>query len=78
MNKDNKNENIDNTDKKLHIPVVMCSILVKLIEDVYFKGYGDGYSVMYNEEFVGQDKTMLKEVDGVDKVIEDMIKKYCT
>jgi len=33
---------------------------------------------MYNEEFVGEDKTMLKDVCGVDKVVEDVMKKYCS
>jgi hypothetical protein len=69
---------LESQQEQLHIPVVMHSILVKLIKDTYFKGYGDGYSVMYNEEFVGEDKTMLKDVCGVDKVVEDVMKKYCS
>lgn len=73
----NEESKLDAQQEQLDIPVVMYSILVKLIKDVYFKGYGDGYSVMYNEEFVGEDKSILKQVDGIDKVVEDTLKKYC-
>lgn len=73
----NEESKLEAQQEQLDIPVVMHSILVKLIKDVYFKGYGDGYSVMYNEEFVGSDKSMLKQIDGIDKVVEDTLKKYC-
>jgi hypothetical protein len=78
MNKDNKNKRLNDTDKKLHISDVMNSILVDLIKEVYQRGYDDGHAEIYNAEFVGEDESKLIEIEGLDKILNDVVKKYCS
>tara|TARA_R100000900_G_C3301305_1_gene157781 strand:- start:42 stop:278 length:237 start_codon:yes stop_codon:yes gene_type:complete len=78
MDKNNKNTELDNSDKKLHISDVMNSILVDLIKEVYQRGYDDGHAEIYNAEFVGEDQTKLLEIEGVKHVVQDVIEKYCS
>jgi len=72
MNKDNKNENVDNTDKKLHISGVINSISPEIIEELYQMGFDDGYNTCVNVEL-----SMGSEPCGYDKVLEYIYKKYC-
>jgi hypothetical protein len=78
MNKNNKNKELNNTDKKLHISDIMNSILVNLIKEVYQRGYDDGHAEMYNAEFVGGGQIKLLEIEGIEQVVQDVIKKYCS
>jgi len=78
MEEVNKNTEVDNTDKKLHISDVMNSILVDLIKEVYQRGYDDGHAEIYNAEFVGEDKSKLIEIEGLDNILNDVVKKYCS
>lgn len=72
-----KSTKLDNTDKKLHISDVMHSILVKVITEAYRNGYDDGYAHIYNEEFVGKDQSKLMHIEGEEKVVSELLKKYC-
>ena len=49
MNKDNKNTELDNTDKKLHISDVMCSLLclIGILMKISKKGETDLLEKMY-------------------------------
>jgi hypothetical protein len=78
MNTDNKSTELDNTDKKLHISDVMNSILVDLIKEVYQRGYDDGHAEIYNAEFVGEDKSKIIEIEGLDNILNDVVRKYCS
>ena len=78
MKEVNKNTEVDNTDKKLHISDVIDSILVDLIKEVYQRGYDDGHAEIYNAEFVGYDKSKLIEIEGLDNILNDVVKKYCS
>lgn len=59
-------------------PDVMNSILVDLIKEVYQRAYNDGYAEIYNAEFVGEDKSKLIETEGLDNILNDVVKKYCS
>ena len=63
--------------EQLHIPVVMHSILVKVITEAYRIGYDDGYADIYNAEFVGVDQSKLMPIQGEEKVVSELLKKYC-
>jgi hypothetical protein len=60
-----------------HIPVVMHSILIKVITEAYRIGYDDGYADIYNAEYVGEDKSKLMPIEGEEKVVSELLKKYC-
>jgi hypothetical protein len=47
MNKDNKNSELDNTDKKLHISDVMCSVLSLDNIEMFRKEYNDRMKVIF-------------------------------
>jgi hypothetical protein len=47
MNKDNKNTEVDNTDKKLHISDVMCSVLSLDNIELFRKEYNDRMKVIF-------------------------------
>jgi hypothetical protein len=72
MNKDNKNTEVDNTDKKLHISDVIHSISPQILKELYQMGFDDGWNEMSNTEYSHD-----SEVKGFDKVIEELYKKYC-
>jgi hypothetical protein len=63
--------------EQLHIPVVMHSILIKVITEAYRIGYDDGYADIYNAEFVGEDQSKLMPIEGEEKVVSELLKKYC-
>jgi hypothetical protein len=73
MNKNNKNTELDNTDKKLHISGVMNSISFEILKELYQMGYEDGWNGMADTEYSGD-----FEVKGFDKVIEEIHIKYCS
>ena len=54
--------------EQLHIPVVMHSILIKVITEAYRIGYDDYYAEIYNAEYVGEDKSKLMPIEGEEKV----------
>lgn len=68
---------IESQQGQLHIPVVMYSILVKVITEAYRIGYVDGYANIYNAEFVGGDQSKLMPIEGEEKVVSELMKKYC-
>jgi hypothetical protein len=72
MNKDNKNTEVNNTDKKLHISDVIHSISPQILKELYQMGFDDGWNEMSNTEYSHD-----SEVKGFDKVIEELYKKYC-
>jgi len=63
--------------EQLHIPVVMHSILIKVITEAYRIGYEDSYANFYNAEFVGKDKSKLMPIEGEEKTVSELLKKYC-
>jgi hypothetical protein len=73
MNKDNKNTELNNTDKKLHISDVMNSILTDLE-----KIKNDHIEVRSESSY---DKSMKERMDGgisaLDKAIT-VVKRYCS
>ena len=68
---------LESQQEQLHIPVVMHSILVKVITEAYRIGYDDGYANIYNAEFVGKDQSKLMPIEGEEKVVSESLKKYC-
>lgn len=75
MNKDNKNTELDNTDKKLHISDVMNSILVEMLNEMYDIGIEEGGNIFYNTECsCGKDDRY--EIVGKEKHVEMLLKKY--
>jgi len=70
-------ETSENVEKELSISVVMHSILVKVITEAYRIGYDDGYANIYNAEFVGEDQSKLMPIEGEEKVVSELLKKYC-
>jgi len=71
------NTELDSADKKLPIPDAMNSVLVDVIKEVYQRGYDDGHAELHNAEFVGEDKSKLREIEGLDNILNDVVKKYC-
>jgi hypothetical protein len=63
--------------EQLDIPVVMHSILVKVITEAYRIGFDDGYADIYNAEIVGTDKSQLMPIEGEEQTISGLLKKYC-
>ena len=63
MDKDNKNENVDNTDKKLHISDVISSLLIKA-QKMYGNRY-DKFSIQIrdNKLYVIGHETVDGEAD---------------
>jgi hypothetical protein len=51
-------------------------ILKQIIRDAYDAGDSDGHAKLYNDEYVGSDKTKLIEVDGIEKTVENLLKDY--
>jgi hypothetical protein len=72
MEEVNKNTELDNTDKKLHISDVIHSISPQILKELYQMGFNDGWNQMANTEYLH-----YSEVKGFDKVIEELYKKYC-
>jgi hypothetical protein len=72
MEEVNKNTEVDNTDKKLHISDVIHSISPQILKELYQMGFDDGWNEMSNTEYSHD-----SEVKGFDKVIEELYKKYC-
>jgi hypothetical protein len=79
MDKDNKNENVDNTDKKLHISDVMCSdfekelvrhnFYITLIHKELMKG------VITKEEFINKQEEDIKMTS---KILGDIVRNHYT
>jgi hypothetical protein len=79
MDKDNKNENVDNTDKKLHISDVMCSdfekelirhnFYITLIHKELMKG------VITKEEFINKQEEDIKMTS---KILCDIVRNHYT
>jgi hypothetical protein len=74
----NLEQNLDKSNEKLHISDVMNSILVDLIKEVYQRGYDDAYAEIYNAEYVGVDKSKIIEIEGLDNILNDVVRKYCS
>lgn len=72
MEEVNKNTELNNTDKKLHISDVIHSISPQILKELYQMGFNDGWNEMSNTEYSHD-----SEVKGFDKVIEELHKKYC-
>jgi hypothetical protein len=72
MEEVNKNTELNDTDKKLHISGVINSILPEILEELYQMGFDDGYNTCANVEL-----SMGGEPWGYDKVLEYIYKKYC-
>ena len=72
MEEVNKNTEVNDTDKKLHISDVIHSISPQILKELYQMAYNDGWNGMADTEYSGS-----FEVKGFDKVIEELYKKYC-
>ena len=62
---------------QLDIPVVMRSILVNMLKEVYKRANADGSAEIYNAEFIGTNIHQALPIEGEDKVISDVMEKYC-
>jgi hypothetical protein len=51
MEEVNKNTEVNDTDKKLHISDVMRSLFVKCLEECYNEAYVDGYHGTNNSDY---------------------------
>jgi hypothetical protein len=78
MGKNIESTNDENTDKKLIISDVMDSILHEMLTEVYEQGNNDGYNTFFNRECVGEDKRREQFVEGREKCILRLLKKYCS
>jgi hypothetical protein len=63
--------------EQLDIPVVMHSILVNMLKEVYKRANADGSAEIYNAEFIGTNIHQSLPIEGEDKVISDVLEKYC-
>jgi hypothetical protein len=70
-------ENIDNSNEKLLLSDVMHSILVNMLKEVYRRANADGSAEIYNAEFIGTNIHQALPIEGEDKVISDVLEKYC-
>lgn len=52
------------------------SILINIITKAYDDGYNDGHAEVYNDEFIGEDKSKLLSVDGKDVVIKRILNEF--
>lgn len=63
--------------KQLDIPVVMHSILVEMLKEVYKRANADGSAEIYNAEFIGTNVHQALPIEGEERVVNDVLKKYC-
>ena len=47
-----------------------------MIKEIYQIGFHDGYAELFNEDYVGEDTTKKVEIQGIDKTILQIRKKY--
>jgi len=53
-----------------------CScILVEMLKEVYKRTNADGSAEIYNAEFIGTNVQL--PIEGEERVINDVLKKYC-
>lgn len=63
--------------EQLNIPVVMHSVLVEMLKEVYKRANADGSAEIYNAEFIGTNVHQALPIEGEEKVVNDVLKKYC-
>ena len=63
--------------KQLEIPVVMHSVLINMLKEVYKRANADGSAEIYNAEFIGTNIHQALQIEGEEKVVNDVLKKYC-
>jgi hypothetical protein len=65
MDKDNKNIEVDNTDKKLHISDVMCSLPVSVVKDLVKAYWWNSSEMKTSQGIPKQIQIILDEVKRV-------------
>jgi hypothetical protein len=81
MEEVNKNTEVDNTDKKLHISDVMNSTLTKIFLDIFEAGIELGKKIEQDIEgkLTSPKKgTAITEMVQFQKIYDEVIKKYCS
>lgn len=48
-----------------------------MLKEVYERANGDGSAEIHNAEFIGTNANQALQIEGEDKVIRDVLKKYC-
>jgi hypothetical protein len=75
MNKDNKNENVDNTDKKLHISDVISSKTdtIKFLKETFYQGWLQSQEDFNSEIEYGN---LDKAKERIDKMFDEWFDKF--
>ena len=48
-------------------------IVKEVLTGLYQDGFDDGYGTLYNDEYVGEDKSKTMEVVGVETAVNDAL-----